>query len=90
MRGESRGLDSPNLGPAPRLDAYQIVSSWQRPNICTPFNVITGPALAVCNGFTRRGFEKSEETYSVSRTPAWNGQRGAMEYRVDQRDKGQR
>ena len=48
-----------NVGPAPRLDAYRILSSWQRPNICTPFNVTTGPAVALCNGFTADGLPLS-------------------------------
>lgn len=28
---------------------------WQKPNIYTPFNVTGGPALVLCNGFTRSG-----------------------------------
>jgi aspartyl-tRNA(Asn)/glutamyl-tRNA(Gln) amidotransferase subunit A len=46
-------------GPAPRIDAYRIVNAWQKPNICTPFNVTAGPALAVCNGFTAQGLPLS-------------------------------
>lgn len=46
-------------GPAPRIDAYRIVAAWQRPNICTPFNVTTGPALALCNGYTDGGLPLS-------------------------------
>jgi aspartyl-tRNA(Asn)/glutamyl-tRNA(Gln) amidotransferase subunit A len=46
-------------GPAPRIDAYRISTAWQRPNICTPFNVTTAPALAVCNGFTTQGLPLS-------------------------------
>lgn len=48
-----------NIGPAPRFDAYRLMSVWQRPNICTPFNVTTSPALAVCNGYTRDGLPLS-------------------------------
>lgn len=48
-----------NIGPAPRFDAYRLVSAWQRANICTPFNVTAGPALAVCNGYTREGLPLS-------------------------------
>jgi aspartyl-tRNA(Asn)/glutamyl-tRNA(Gln) amidotransferase subunit A len=46
-------------GPAPRIDAYRIVNAWQKPNICTPFNVTAGPALALCNGFTAQGLPLS-------------------------------
>ncbi|MGH8665463.1 MAG: amidase [Burkholderiales bacterium] len=46
-------------GPAPRIDAYRIVGAWQRPNLCTPFNVTTSPALAVCTGYTQEGLPLS-------------------------------
>lgn len=43
-------------GPAPRLDAHRPISFWQKPiNMATPFNVTGGPALALCNGFSRAG-----------------------------------
>src|SRR5262249_34678190 len=48
-----------NAGPAPRFDAYRLINAWQRANICTPFNVTAGPALAVCNGYTRDGLPLS-------------------------------
>lgn len=48
-----------NVGPAPRFDAYRLMGAWQRPNICTPFNVLASPALAVCNGFTSSGLPLS-------------------------------
>jgi len=35
------------------------VTAWQRPNICTPFNVTSGPALALCNGYTDGGLPLS-------------------------------
>ncbi len=47
------------IGPAPRIDACRIVSHWQNPSITTPFNVTTGPALAVCNGFSKDGLPLS-------------------------------
>ena len=42
-------------GPAPRLDQYQSIDFWIKPNIYNVFNVTAGPALAVCNGFSRNG-----------------------------------
>jgi aspartyl-tRNA(Asn)/glutamyl-tRNA(Gln) amidotransferase subunit A len=46
-------------GPAPRLDAWRTISFWQRPSLTTPFNVIGGPALAQCIGFTQDGLPLS-------------------------------
>lgn len=43
------------LGPAPRLDAYRTTNFWQRSNIFTPSNVTAGPALELCNGFSKNG-----------------------------------
>jgi aspartyl-tRNA(Asn)/glutamyl-tRNA(Gln) amidotransferase subunit A len=34
-------------------------TKWEKPNIYTPFNVTGGPALAVCNGFTKAGLPLS-------------------------------
>ena len=41
------------FGPAPRLDAHRTVNFWQRSNIFTPSNVTAGPALELCNGFSK-------------------------------------
>ena len=43
------------FGPAPRLDAYRTLNFWQRSNIFTPSNVTAGPALELCNGFSKSG-----------------------------------
>jgi len=43
------------FGPAPRLDAYRTTNFWQRSNVFTPSNVTAGPALELCNGFSRNG-----------------------------------
>jgi len=43
------------FGPAPRLDAHRTLNFWQRPNIFTPSNVTAGPALELCNGFSKTG-----------------------------------
>lgn len=48
-------LLSCGFGPAPRIDAHRTVSCWQRPNMFTPANVASTPALVVCNGFSKTG-----------------------------------
>lgn len=44
-----------NSAGAPRLDAHQTLSFWQRPNFTSPFNCTGGPALGVLCGFTASG-----------------------------------
>jgi aspartyl-tRNA(Asn)/glutamyl-tRNA(Gln) amidotransferase subunit A len=46
-------------GPAPRLDSWRTINFWQRPSLTTPFNVLGGPALAQCIGFTEDGLPLS-------------------------------
>ncbi|HUB14762.1 MAG TPA: amidase [Acetobacteraceae bacterium] len=46
-------------GPAPRLDAWRTISFWQKASLTTPFNVLGGPALAQCIGFTADGLPLS-------------------------------
>ncbi len=48
-------LVTAGFGPAPRLDAYRTLNFWQRSNVFTPSNVTAGPALELCNGFSRSG-----------------------------------
>ncbi len=43
------------FGPAPRLDAFRTTNFWQRSNVFTPSNVTAGPALELCNGFSKNG-----------------------------------
>ena len=43
------------FGPAPRLDAHRTVNFWQRSNVFTPSNVTAGPALELCNGYSKSG-----------------------------------
>jgi Asp-tRNA(Asn)/Glu-tRNA(Gln) amidotransferase A subunit family amidase len=38
--------------PAPRIDAVRTVSMWEQPNMAVPFNIIGGPALSQCIGFS--------------------------------------
>ena len=48
--------------PASRLDALVgsgFSNKCEQPNIYTPFNVTGGPALALCNGFTKAGLPLS-------------------------------
>jgi len=46
-------------GPAPRLDSWRTIAFWQRASLTTPFNVLGGPALAQCIGFTADGLPLS-------------------------------
>ena len=48
-----------NTSAAPRLDAHDPLSFWQRPNLTSPFNCTGGPALAVLCGFTSEGLPLS-------------------------------
>lgn len=48
-----------NTSAAPRLDAHDSLSFWQRPNFTSPFNCTGGPALAVLCGFTSSGLPLS-------------------------------
>jgi len=48
-------LVTAGFGPAPRLDAYRTANFWQRSNVFTPSNVTAGPALELCNGFSKNG-----------------------------------
>jgi aspartyl-tRNA(Asn)/glutamyl-tRNA(Gln) amidotransferase subunit A len=43
------------FGPAPRLDAFRTTNFWLRSNVFTPSNVTAGPALELCNGFSKNG-----------------------------------
>ena len=42
-------------GPAPRLDAHSSIAFWRNPSIATPFDVTGGPAISLCNGFSKTG-----------------------------------
>jgi aspartyl-tRNA(Asn)/glutamyl-tRNA(Gln) amidotransferase subunit A len=46
-------------GPAPRLESWRTISFWQKPSLTTPFNVLGGPALAQCIGYTLDGLPLS-------------------------------
>jgi aspartyl-tRNA(Asn)/glutamyl-tRNA(Gln) amidotransferase subunit A len=46
-------------GPAPRLEAWQTISFWQKGSLTTPFNVLGGPALAQCIGYSPEGLPLS-------------------------------
>lgn len=42
-------------GPALRLDSHQTINFWRRASLTTPFNVLGGPAVSQCIGFTPDG-----------------------------------
>ena len=46
-------------GPAPRLESWRTINFWQTPSLTTPFNVLGGPALAQCIGYTEDGLPLS-------------------------------
>ncbi len=43
------------FGPAPRLDAHSPLNFWKRPNANPMGNILGGPALALCAGFSAQG-----------------------------------
>ena len=51
-------------GPAGRLDAWRTISFWQKASLTTPFNVLGGPALAQCIGYTEGGLPLSMQIYA--------------------------
>ncbi len=42
-------------GAAPRIDAHNTGNFWRYPNVLTPFNVTSGPALSINGGFSDSG-----------------------------------
>jgi aspartyl-tRNA(Asn)/glutamyl-tRNA(Gln) amidotransferase subunit A len=46
-------------GPAPRLDAHETINFWRGASLTTPFNVLGGPAISQCIGFTPDGLPLS-------------------------------
>ena len=48
-----------HTGPAGRLDAWRTIAFWQKASLTTQFNVLGGPALAQCIGFTDDGLPMS-------------------------------
>jgi aspartyl-tRNA(Asn)/glutamyl-tRNA(Gln) amidotransferase subunit A len=55
LYGKYDVLLAAGFGPAPRLDGHRTTNFWQRPNAFTPSNVTAGPALELCNGFSKTG-----------------------------------
>jgi aspartyl-tRNA(Asn)/glutamyl-tRNA(Gln) amidotransferase subunit A len=43
------------LGPAPRLDAHDSLRFWSKPGANPMANVLGGPSLALCAGFSAQG-----------------------------------
>ena len=43
------------FGPAPRLDAHSPLNFWKRPNANPMGNLLGGPSLALCAGFSTHG-----------------------------------
>ena len=57
--GKFDALVTAGPGPAGRLDAWRTIGFWQKASLTTPFNVLGGPALAQCIGFTDDGLPLS-------------------------------
>jgi aspartyl-tRNA(Asn)/glutamyl-tRNA(Gln) amidotransferase subunit A len=51
-------------GPAPRLESWRTINFWQKASLTTPFNVLGGPALAQCIGYTPDGLPLSMQIVS--------------------------
>jgi aspartyl-tRNA(Asn)/glutamyl-tRNA(Gln) amidotransferase subunit A len=80
-------------GPAPRLDSWRTINFWQRPSLTNPFNVLGGPALAQCIGFTDDGLPLSMQIVgrpfddatvlrvadAYERATSWRARRPALE-----------
>jgi aspartyl-tRNA(Asn)/glutamyl-tRNA(Gln) amidotransferase subunit A len=47
------------MSPAPKFEDVRIIDFWEKPNMTTPFSVTAGPALSLCNGYTRAGLPMS-------------------------------
>jgi aspartyl-tRNA(Asn)/glutamyl-tRNA(Gln) amidotransferase subunit A len=46
-------------GPASRFETWRTIDFWQKGSVTTPFNVLGGPALAQCIGFSPEGLPLS-------------------------------
>ncbi|MBK1660048.1 amidase [Paracraurococcus ruber] len=46
-------------GPAPLLDAWRTINFWQKASYTNPWNVLGGPSLAQCIGYTAEGLPLS-------------------------------
>ena len=80
-------------GPATRLDAHETINFWRRGSLTTPFNVLGGPALAQCIGFTADGLPLSMQivgrpfdeatvlraAYAYESATPWRGRRPVLD-----------
>ena len=46
-------------GPAPLLETWRTIQFWQKASLTTPWNVLGGPSLAQCIGYTAEGLPLS-------------------------------
>jgi len=79
-------------GPAPLLSAHRPLHFWQKSSFTTPFNVLGGPALAQCIGFTEEGLPLSMQVagrpfadaavlriaHAYERASGWRSRRPAL------------
>ena len=78
-------LVTAGMSPAPRFSDVRIIDFWEKPNMTTPFSVTAGPALSLCNGYTKDGLPMSMQVvgrpfdeiktlragYAYERATAW-------------------
>jgi aspartyl-tRNA(Asn)/glutamyl-tRNA(Gln) amidotransferase subunit A len=98
LYGQYDVLLAAGFGPAPRLDEHRTASFWQRPSIFTPSNVTAGPALELCNGFSRSGLPLGMQIigrpfdeatvlkvgHAYERATAWRSRRPHLESGAEQ------
>lgn len=57
-------------GPAPPLDAWRTIRFWREASLTAPFNVLGGPALAHCIGYSPEGLPLSMQVIGKPFTDA--------------------
>jgi aspartyl-tRNA(Asn)/glutamyl-tRNA(Gln) amidotransferase subunit A len=79
-------------GPAPLLSAHRPLHFWQKSSFTTPFNVLGGPALSQCIGFTEDGLPLAMQVagrpftdaavlriaHAYEQATAWRGRRPVL------------
>ncbi len=80
-------------GPAAPFDAWRTIQFWQKASLTTPWNVLGGPSLAQCIGFTAEGLPLSMMVQGAphadamvlrigdayERATGWRGRRPALD-----------
>jgi len=86
-------LEEVRIRPAPRFDSWRTIHFWQKASLTTPWNVLGGPSLAQCIGFTPDGLPLAMQVQgrphadamvlrigdAYERATAWRGRRPALD-----------